>query len=43
MAETSVEAELPANAIPKGNLGQAPVPKVQAIQRRSFAPVEDNQ
>lgn len=43
MAETSVEAELPANAIPKGNLGQAPVPKVQAIQRRSFAPVEDDQ
>ena len=43
MAETSVEAELPASAIPKGNLGQAPVQKVQAIQRRSFAPVEDNQ
>jgi len=32
------------NAIPKGNIGQAaPVPAVQAIQRRSFAPVEDNQ
>lgn len=43
MTETPVVAEPPASAIPKGNLGQAPVPKVQAIQRRSFAPVEDNQ
>ena len=43
MAQTPVVAELPASAIPKGNLGQAPVPAVQAIQRRSFAPVEDNQ
>ncbi|WP_446577679.1 hypothetical protein [Vibrio fortis] len=43
MTQTPVVAELPASAIPKGNLGQAPVPAVQAIQRRSFAPVEDNQ
>lgn len=43
MTETPVVAEPPASAIPKGNLGQAPVPAVQAIQRRSFAPVEDNQ
>ncbi|MFM2580902.1 hypothetical protein AAFX18_18835 [Vibrio fortis] len=43
MTETPVIAEPPASAIPKGNLGQAPVPAVQAIQRRSFAPVEDNQ
>lgn len=43
MKETPVVAEPPASAIPKGNLGQAPLPAVQAIQRRSFAPVEDNQ
>jgi hypothetical protein len=41
--ESTSSAVQPASAIPKGNIGLAPTPAVQAIQRRSFAPTEDNQ
>lgn len=41
--ELTSSAVQPASAIPKGNIGLAPTPTVQAIQRRSFAPTEDNQ